>query len=69
MKRLLVPFLCLALAGCVHTQTAPAPKAPQDNTARLIARPDFKAAAKAAPEWVRDALHTITSLETQVANP
>ena len=34
-----------------------------ENSARLRARPDFPAAAMAAPEWVRDALKTINALE------
>lgn len=46
-----------ACAGCV------APPVHLDNAARLIARPDFEAARKAAPEWCRDALKTINQLE------
>lgn len=37
-----------------------------DNSARLIARPDFPAARAAAPEWCRDALKTINALEAQL---
>jgi hypothetical protein len=31
-----------------------------------MARPDFEAAALAAPEWCRDALKTINELEARV---
>lgn len=37
-----------------------------DNSARLVARPDFKTAAQAAPEWCRDALKTVNQLEYQL---
>ena len=47
-----------ALAGCSSVQ--------RDNSARLIARPDFPAAKSAAPEWCRDALKTINALEAQL---
>jgi hypothetical protein len=31
-----------------------------------MARPDFQQAAKAAPEWCRDALKTINALEAEL---
>jgi hypothetical protein len=37
-----------------------------NNAERLIARPDFRAAAQAAPEWCRDALKTINQLESDL---
>lgn len=37
-----------------------------NNSQRLMARPDFPAAAQAAPEWCRDALKTINRLEHQI---
>ncbi len=37
-----------------------------DNSARLMARPDAQAARQAAPEWCRDALKTINSLELEL---
>lgn len=37
-----------------------------ENSNRLIARPDFPQAAKAAPEWCRDALKTINALELEL---
>lgn len=36
------------------------------NVERLLARPDFDPAAKAAPEWVRDSLKTVNSLEVDL---
>lgn len=47
------------LAGC-------AAHARLDNSARLIARPDFPAARDAAPEWCRDALKTVNALELEI---
>lgn len=47
------------LAGC-------ATHARLDNSARLIARPDFPAARAAAPEWCRDALKTVNALELEI---
>jgi hypothetical protein len=62
MKRLLaVAILCLA--GCAtETNRPPA----RDATEVLVNRPDFKDAAKAAPDWVRAALQEITSLESKL---
>lgn len=37
-----------------------------DNAKRLMERPDFPQAASAAPEWCRDALKTINSLERKL---
>lgn len=59
MKRLLAVLLVASLTGCVSAPVK------LDNAARLIARPDFDAARKAAPEWCRDALKTINQLEYQ----
>ena len=50
--------LTLSLAGCVAVKL--------ENSARLIARPDFEAAALAAPEWTRAALKTINQLEERI---
>jgi hypothetical protein len=57
----------LALLACLllATSCASTKHHTQDSTARLIARPDFKPAVQAAPEWVRDALRTITQLEAR----
>lgn len=49
---------CSILTSCVHVKL--------DNSQRLIARPDFQAAVRAAPEWTRDALKTINDLEFQI---
>ena len=37
-----------------------------ENSQRLMDRPDFEAAAIAAPEWVKDALKTINELEERI---
>lgn len=51
-------LLMLLLTGCYHPRL--------NNSQRLINRPDFPAATQAAPEWVRDALKTINSLEYEL---
>jgi hypothetical protein len=53
--------LALTASGCAHKSTVTL-----DQTPRLMARPDFTAAASAAPEWTRDALKTIAQLEYEV---
>ena len=54
--------LTIALALCGGCTTTPR----RDATATLISRPDFPAAAKAAPGWVRAALSQITALEAEL---
>lgn len=49
---------CNILTSCVHVKL--------DNSQRLMSRPDFPAAVRAAPEWTRDALKTINALEMQI---
>ena len=61
---LVLPFALLA-AGALLTGCA-TPMTKLDNSARLVARPDFEAARQAAPEWCRDALKTINQLEFQL---
>ena len=56
--RLLTLCWLASLSGCVSVKL--------ENSARLMARPDFEAATIAAPEWVRDALKTINELEQRV---
>lgn len=53
-------FLCLFLAACT------APPVREDNTARFIAHPEFRAAAKAAPHLMSDVLTTTTRLESEL---
>jgi len=60
MIRVVLALLCLALGGCLSAPVR------LENSARLIARPDFNAARTAAPEWCRDALKTINQLEYQL---
>lgn len=63
MKRALCLLtLCLPLAGCATLS----PAVKLDNSARLMARPDFQQAKTAAPEWARDALKTINALELEI---
>lgn len=57
--RLLLLLLVLGLSAC----TAPRRL---DNAKRLIDRPDFQAARRAAPEWCRDALKTVNALELEL---
>ena len=58
LKTLLLILPLLTLCGCI------APRL--ENTDRLMKRPDFSAAASAAPRWVEDALKTITALEHEI---
>ena len=58
----LILALCLPLAGCATL----APAVRLDNSARLMARPDFPKAKEAAPDWARDALKTINALELEI---
>jgi uncharacterized protein YceK len=53
-----IAITTLALTGCVSVR--------HDNAARLLAREDFAAARAAAPEWCRDALKTINTLEYEL---
>jgi hypothetical protein len=39
----------------------------RDATSALIADHDFATVARASPEWVSKALHTITALESELA--
>lgn len=66
MKPSLVLVIVLVLAlSFVSSGCATAPVR-LENSARLIARPDFAAARAAAPEWCRDALKTINQLEHEL---
>ncbi|RRJ96864.1 hypothetical protein Ga0100231_024160 [Opitutaceae bacterium TAV4] len=56
---LILCALAVAVGGCTTAKT-------YDNSARLIARPDFPVARDAAPEWCRDALKTINALEYEL---
>lgn len=58
----LAVLLLSPLAGCASLS----PAVKLDNSARLMARPDFQAAKTAAPEWSRDALLTINALELEI---
>lgn len=58
-KRMLLLMLLLAMcSGCLTPRL--------NNTDRLIAHPQFKAAAIAAPRWTEDALKTIADLEREI---
>ena len=62
---LLLGILLLLSAGCASAPSRDS--APSSgNVERLLGRPDFDPAAKAAPEWVRDSLKTVNSLEADL---
>jgi hypothetical protein len=50
--------LLIPLTGCLNVKL--------ENSQRLMDRPDFEAAAIAAPDWVKDALKTINELEERI---
>jgi hypothetical protein len=56
-------LLLLLSSGCAM---APVRQA-RDATSALIADHDFATVARASPEWVSKALHTITALESELA--
>lgn len=58
MKIAFLTLLILPLTGCLNTKL--------ENSQRLMDRPDFEAAAIAAPDWVKDALTTINELEERI---
>lgn len=58
IKMLLLMLLLAMCSGCLTTKL--------NNTDRLIAHPQFKAAAIAAPQWTEDALKTIADLEREI---
>jgi starvation-inducible outer membrane lipoprotein len=60
--------LALALSGCATGARSPLPVKSEDNTARLLAHPQFGRAAAVAPDFVNAALQTVTRLETDKAN-
>ena len=53
LKMLLLLLPLVMCSGCLTTE-------------RLIAHPQFKSAALAAPDWTRDALETIADLEREL---
>ena len=58
IKMLLLMLLLAMCSGCLTTKL--------NNTDRLIAHPQFKAAVFAAPDWTEDALKTIADLEREI---
>ena len=58
IKMLLLMLLLAMCSGCLTTKL--------NNTDRLIAHPQFRAAAIAAPQWTEDALKTIADLEREI---
>lgn len=68
MPAMLLLWLLPVLPACHSVPRAPLPVKAQDRTAPLLAHPQFPAAARVAPEFVTTALHTITRLETELAN-
>lgn len=73
MKKLKIPammlLLTLLLASCQSSaRNVPLPVTAEDNTAELVKHPQFKAAAQAAPDFVKATFHTIHRLEKDKAN-
>lgn len=67
MKRAnLLLLAAISLSGCASMPSTPVIEH-RDATKGLIERPDFRAAAQAAPQWVSDALLTITRYEAELA--
>lgn len=64
LRLLLLCSLLSPASGCLLTGKGT--HARLDHGARLIAHPQFKAAAQAAPDWTRDALNTIADLESEI---
>ena len=64
---LLLMLAALTLAGCA-TSARSLPVKSDDNSARLLAHPQFGRAAAVAPDFVNAALQTVTRLETEAAN-
>ena len=58
IKMLLLMLLLAMCSGCLTPRL--------NNTDRLIAHPQFKAAVIAAPDWTEDALKTIADLEREI---
>ena len=58
LKMLLLLLPLVMCSGCLTTKL--------NTTDRLIAHPQFKSAALAAPDWTRDALETIADLEREL---
>ena len=59
---LLTSLLMLTLiTACQTTQN---PQLATGNVGRLMRRSDYAGAKKNAPEWSRDALHTVNGLES-----
>jgi len=56
-KKMLLLTLLL-MSGCVSVKL--------ENSGRLMSHPEFPAAAQAAPEFTREALKTINSLEYEL---
>jgi hypothetical protein len=66
-RTLLLALAALTLGGCA-TSARSLPVKSDDNSARLLAHPQFGRAAAVAPDFVNAALQTITRLETDKAN-
>lgn len=66
MRSKLSLLLALGLSGCASVPAKPIIEH-RDATNGLIERSDFRAAAQAAPQWVSEALLTITRYEAELA--
>jgi hypothetical protein len=57
--------MAVGLTGCVALGLSPAPLQ-ADAVQALIHRPDFAAAAKASPTWVKAALDTVNAQQLRL---
>ena len=64
-KLLKIAAMTLLLTGCCGPRL---PVTAQDNTAAILADPEFPAMARAAPSLTKRVLRIITTLETDNAN-
>jgi hypothetical protein len=62
----LLPILALLMLGGCQTPQSKTEAPKRDATASLIRHPQFNQAAKAAPQFVSEALNMITSLEAEL---
>ena len=58
----------LLLSGCRSAAHAPIPVSAEDSTPALMQHPEFPAAARVAPNFVKATFHRIHQLEEQIAN-
>lgn len=63
MRKMLLTLITLSMLLLTACQTQPQ----TDHVQRLLKHPQFPAASKSGPEFVKDALHTINDLQLELA--